>query len=75
MDTKKEGFRRRSKRVDLGEIEVLGTSYRLNYASRGKDSSYSSFSPHLWANFWVKMVEHVKGLFGHKNTQNPTFFA
>ena len=25
--------------------------------------------------FRLKMVECVKGLFGHKNAQNPTFFA
>ena len=38
-------------------------------------SSYSSFSSHFWADFWVKMVERVKGMFGQKNAQNPTFFA
>ena len=25
--------------------------------------------------FGLKMVEHVKGLFGQKNSQNSTFFA
>ena len=54
---------------------VLRTSYCLDYASRGRDPSYSGFSLHLFVHFWVKMVEHVKGLFGQKNAQNRTFFA
>ena len=43
---------------------VLGTSYWLDYASRGRDPSYSSFSLNIFVDFWVKIVEHVKGLFG-----------
>ena len=55
MGTKKEGFYGRSKGGDLGEIEVLGFRrcsrdlLPFYYASRGRDSSYSSFSSHFWA--------------------------
>ena len=59
----------------LGLGGVLGTFYQLDNASRGRDPSYFGFSLHLFADFWVKMVEHVKGLFGQKNAQNPMFFA
>ena len=54
---------------------VLETSYQFYYTSRGRDSSYSGFSPYLFADFWVKMVERVKGLFRQKNAQNPMFFT
>ena len=57
MGTKREGFRQRSKRGDSGEMEVL--RFRrcsqdlllFIYALRGRDSSYSSFSSHLYASF------------------------
>ena len=72
MGTKREGFRRRSNRGDSREIEVL--EFRrcsrdllpFIYASRGRNSSYSGFSLHLFADFWVKMVACAKSLFGQK---------
>ena len=69
----KDEIRGKSKFLGLGW--VLKTSNRLDYASRCKDSSYSGFSLHLFTDFWVKMVERAKSLFGHKNAQNPMFFA
>ena len=69
----KKKIRGKSKFSGLGG--VLGTSYRLDYTSRGRDPSYSRFSLHLFVDFWIKMVERVNGLFGQKNAQNPTFFA
>ena len=63
----KEEIRRKSKFSGLGG--VLGTLYLLFYASRDRDPSYSGFSLRLFADFWVKMVELVKGLFGQKITQ------
>ena len=59
----------------LGLRRVIRTSYRLGYASRGRASSNSGFSLHFFADFWVKMVERVKGLFRKKNAQNLMFFA
>ena len=71
----KEEIQGKSKFSSLGG--VLGTSYQLDYASRCRDPSYSGFSLHIFADFWVKMVERVKGLFGQKKeeAQNLTFFA
>ena len=65
----KEEIKGKSKFLGLGG--VLGTSYWLDYVSRGRDSSYFGFSSH----FWVKIVERVKGLFGQKNAQNSMFSA
>ena len=45
----KEEIQGKSKFSGLGR--VLGTSYLLDYVSRGRDSSYSSFSLHLFADF------------------------
>ena len=35
-------------------FQTREASHLCNHASRGKDSSYSGFSSHFWANFWVK---------------------
>ena len=81
MGIKKEEFRRDPKEEIRGKSKfsglrgVLGTSYRLDYTLRGRDSFYSSFSLHLFADFWVKKVERAKGLFRHKNAQKSTIFA
>ena len=69
----KEKIGGKSKFLGLGG--VLGTSYQFYYVSRGRDPSYSGFSLHIFANFWVKIVERIKGLFGKNNAQNPTFFV
>ena len=45
----KEDIWGRSKFSSLGG--VLRTSYRLDYTSTGRDSSYSGFSLHLFADF------------------------
>ena len=58
----KEEIRGKSKFSSLG----LGTSYWLYYASRSRDPSYFGFSLHLFVDFWVKMVERVKSLFGQR---------
>ena len=45
----KEEIQGKSKFSSLGG--VLGTSYRLDYALRGRDSSYSGFSLHFFVDF------------------------
>ena len=78
MGTKKrKDFDKDPKEEIRGEIDVLRfrRGSRLDYASRGRYSSYSGFSLHLFADFWVKMVERAKGLFRQKNALNPTFIT
>ena len=67
VGTKKEGFRRRSKKGDSGEIVlldlggVLGISYRLDCASRGTDPSYSGFSLYLFRLNWWNVLRVCLG--------------
>ena len=81
VGTKREGFRRDPKEEIRGKSKfsglrgVLGTFYRLDYVSRGRDSFYSSFSLHLFVDFWVKKVECAKGLLRQKNAQKLKIFA
>ena len=65
-------------RKEIQEIKVGGFRRLPTHSStleEIRDSSYYGFSLHIFADFWVKMVERAKGRFGEKNAQNPTFFT
>ena len=60
----KEEIKGKSKFSSLGG--VLGTSYWLDYASRGRDSSYFGFSFHLFADFGLKWWNILRVCLGRK---------
>ena len=56
----------RGKSKFSGFERVPGTSYRLDYASRGRDSSYSGFSLHLLMIFVLKWWNVLRVCLGRK---------
>ena len=56
-------------------FQAREASHLFNNSLRGRDSSYLGLFSIFWMIFGLKMLERVKGLFGRKYAQNPTFFA
>ena len=56
VGTKKCDFSEDQKEKVSGNLrfQVREASHLFYYATRGSDSSYTSFSSHFWVDFWVK---------------------